>query len=51
MAWSIEETMRFAQEEPGRVAEDGCESRELERRLCLIQEEGGPDQARRLEAL
>jgi ADP-ribosylglycohydrolase len=51
MAWSAEETVRFAREELRQLAEEGCEVWELERRLALAEEEGGPDQAKRLDAL
>ena len=51
MGWSIEETVRFAREELKELAECGCDVWELERRLALIEEEKGPDQAKHLEAL
>ena len=51
MAWSIEETVRFAREELKELAESGCDIWDLERRLALIEDEKGPDQAKRLEAL
>ena len=51
MGWSIEETVRFAREELKELAECGCDVWDLERRLALIEDEKGPDQAKRLEAL
>jgi len=51
MAQSIEETAKFAREEITQLAQEGCDTWELERRLALIEEEGGPDQLKKLEAL
>jgi len=51
MAGSVEQTIKFAEEELKQLAEEGCEVWDLERRLALIEEEAGADQARRLDAL
>lgn len=51
MAGSVERAVKFAEEELKQLAEEGCETWDVERRLALIQEEGAADQARRLDAL
>jgi ADP-ribosylglycohydrolase len=48
---NVEDLLRFAQEELKQLAEEGCDTWELERQASLIAEGKGPDQLKKARAL
>ena len=51
MEHDVGELLRYAREELTQLAEEGCDTWELERRASLIEAEEGPDQSKQAQAL
>ena len=51
MAERVDELLNYAREELRQLAEEGCDTWELERRASLIEKEAGPDRLKRAQGL